>query len=482
MGRQGDAQLSHVRGGHPGDAAGLAQVLGPVVDVEFSEGSLPEINEALTVELDGKAQVMEVAQHIGGDTVRCIMLSPSEGLGRGVGVTATGHTIQTPVGEGTLGRMFNVLGEPIDGKGAVDGSERWSIHRDAPSFAQQNPTTELLETGIKVIDLLAPYARGGKIGLFGGAGVGKTVLIQELIRNIATEHGGYSIFTGVGERSREGNDLWSEMKESGVLEKTALVFGQMNEPPGSRMRVAETGLTMAEYFRDEEHRDVLLFIDNIFRFVQAGSEVSALLGRMPSAVGYQPTLATEMGELQERIASTKDGSVTSVQAVYVPADDLTDPAPATTFAHLDATTVLSRKIVEQGIYPAVDPLESTSRILEPDVVGEEHYEVARKVQEILQKYKELQDIIAILGMEELSEEDKSTVFRARKIQKFLSQPFHVAENFTGIKGKYVPLKETIRGFKAIVDGEMDQYPENAFFNVGTIEDVIEKAKTEMGQE
>ena len=460
----------------------VAQVLGPVVDVEFSEGSLPEINEALTVELDGKAQVMEVAQHIGGDTVRCIMLSPSEGLGRGVGVTATGHTIQTPVGEGTLGRMFNVLGEPIDGKGAVDGSERWSIHRDAPSFAQQNPTTELLETGIKVIDLLAPYARGGKIGLFGGAGVGKTVLIQELIRNIATEHGGYSIFTGVGERSREGNDLWSEMKESGVLEKTALVFGQMNEPPGSRMRVAETGLTMAEYFRDEEHRDVLLFIDNIFRFVQAGSEVSALLGRMPSAVGYQPTLATEMGELQERIASTKDGSVTSVQAVYVPADDLTDPAPATTFAHLDATTVLSRKIVEQGIYPAVDPLESTSRILEPDVVGEEHYEVARKVQEILQKYKELQDIIAILGMEELSEEDKSTVFRARKIQKFLSQPFHVAENFTGIKGKYVPLKETIRGFKAIVDGEMDQYPENAFFNVGTIEDVIEKAKTEMGQE
>ena len=385
-------------------------------------------------------------------------------------------------GDKTLGRLFNVLGDTVDDGPSLEGEQKWVIHRDPPDFEHQKPAVEILETGIKVIDLLAPYAKGGKIGLFGGAGVGKTVLIQELIQNIATEHGGYSIFTGVGERSREGNDLWSEMKESGVLEKTALVFGQMNEPPGSRMRVAETGLTMAEYFRDEEHRDVLLFIDNIFRFVQAGSEVSALLGRMPSAVGYQPTLATEMGELQERIASTKDGSVTSVQAVYVPADDLTDPAPATTFAHLDATTVLSRKIVEQGIYPAVDPLESTSRILEPDVVGEEHYEVARKVQEILQKYKELQDIIAILGMEELSEEDKSTVFRARKIQKFLSQPFHVAENFTGIKGKYVPLKETIRGFKAIVDGEMDQYPENAFFNVGTIEDVIEKAKTEMGQE
>ena len=374
----------------------------------------------------------------------------------------------------------NILNKKADE--TVKVTERWPIHRNPPAFDQLESKTQMFETGIKVIDLLTPYVQGGKIGLFGGAGVGKTVLIQELIHNIATEHGGYSIFTGVGERSREGNDLWSEMKESGVLEKTALVFGQMNEPPGSRMRVAETGLTMAEYFRDEEHRDVLLFIDNIFRFVQAGSEVSALLGRMPSAVGYQPTLATEMGELQERIASTKDGSVTSVQAVYVPADDLTDPAPATTFAHLDATTVLSRKIVEQGIYPAVDPLESTSRILEPDVVGEEHYEVARKVQEILQKYKELQDIIAILGMEELSEEDKSTVFRARKIQKFLSQPFHVAENFTGIKGKYVPLKETIRGFKAIVDGEMDQYPENAFFNVGTIEDVIEKAKTEMGQE
>ena len=360
----------------------------------------------------------------------------------------------------------------------LDEEEHWCIHRNPPTFAEQSPVVEMLQTGIKVIDLLAPYAKGGKIGLFGGAGVGKTVLIQELIQNIATEHGGYSIFTGVGERSREGNDLWSEMKESGVLEKTALVFGQMNEPPGARMRVAETGLTMAEYFRDQEHRDVLLFIDNIFRFVQAGSEVSALLGRMPSAVGYQPTLATEMGELQERIASTKEGSVTSVQAVYVPADDLTDPAPATTFAHLDATTVLSRKIVEQGIYPAVDPLESTSRILEADIVGEEHYEVARRVQEILQKYKELQDIIAILGMEELSEEDKQTVFRARKIQKFLSQPFHVAENFTGIKGKYVPLKETIRGFKAIIDGEMDDYPENAFFNVGTIDDVIAKAKAE----
>ena len=414
--------------------------------------------------------------------VRCIMLSASEGLQRDREVIATGSGIKVPVGDKTLGRLFNVLGDTVDDGPSLEGEQKWVIHRDPPDFEHQKPAVEILETGIKVIDLLAPYAKGGKIGLFGGAGVGKTVLIQELIQNIATEHGGYSIFTGVGERSREGNDLWSEMKESGVLEKTALVFGQMNEPPGSRMRVAETGLTMAEYFRDEEHRDVLLFIDNIFRFTQVGSEVSALLGRMPSAVGYQPTLATEMGNLQERITSTRKGSITSVQAVYVPADDLTDPAPATTFAHLDATTVLSRKIVEQGIYPAVDPLESTSRILEPDVVGEEHYEVARKVQEILQKYKELQDIIAILGMEELSEEDKSTVFRARKIQKFLSQPFHVAENFTGIKGKYVPLKETIRGFKAIVDGEMDQYPENAFFNVGTIEDVIEKAKTEMGQE
>ena len=460
----------------------IVQVMGPVVDVVFEDGNLPEIKDALEVENNGKRCVMEVSHLLGNNKVRCNMLSASEGLQRDREVIATGSGIKVPVGDKTLGRLFNVLGDTVDDGPSLEGEQKWVIHRDPPDFEHQKPAVEILETGIKVIDLLAPYAKGGKIGLFGGAGVGKTVLIQELIQNIATEHGGYSIFTGVGERSREGNDLWSEMKESGVLEKTALVFGQMNEPPGSRMRVAETGLTMAEYFRDEEHRDVLLFIDNIFRFVQAGSEVSALLGRMPSAVGYQPTLATEMGELQERIASTKDGSVTSVQAVYVPADDLTDPAPATTFAHLDATTVLSRKIVEQGIYPAVDPLESTSRILEPDVVGEEHYEVARKVQEILQKYKELQDIIAILGMEELSEEDKSTVFRARKIQKFLSQPFHVAENFTGIKGKYVPLKETIRGFKAIVDGEMDQYPENAFFNVGTIEDVIEKAKTEMGQE
>ena len=456
----------------------IVQVMGPVVDVVFEDGNLPCIKDALQVENNGKTCIMEVAQHLGNDEVRCLMLAASEGLCKDMEVTATGSGIKVPVGEQTLGRLFNVLGETIDnGEEIKEDTEHWVIHRDPPSFEDQSPVVEILETGIKVIDLLAPYAKGGKIGLFGGAGVGKTVLIQELIRNVATEHGGYSIFTGVGERSREGNDLWSEMKESGVLEKTALVFGQMNEPPGSRMRVAETGLTMAEYFRDTEHRDVLLFIDNIFRFVQAGSEVSALLGRMPSAVGYQPTLATEMGELQERIASTTSGSVTSVQAVYVPADDLTDPAPATTFAHLDATTVLSRKIVEQGIYPAVDPLESTSRILEADVVGEEHYEVSRRVQEILQKYKELQDIIAILGMEELSDEDKNTVFRARKIQKFLSQPFHVAENFTGIPGKYVPLKETIRGFKMIIDGEMDQYPENAFFNVGTIDEVIEKAKT-----
>ena len=421
---------------------------------------------------------MEVAQHVGNNIARCIMLASSEGLQKGMEVTATGAGIKVPVGEKTLGRLFNVLGETIDNGEQITDSEKWVIHRKAPSFEEQSPAVEVLETGIKVIDLLTPYAKGGKIGLFGGAGVGKTVLIQELIHNIATEHGGYSIFTGVGERSREGNDLWTEMRESGVLDKTALVFGQMNEPPGSRMRVAETGLTMAEYFRDVEHQNVLLFIDNIFRFVQAGSEVSALLGRMPSAVGYQPTLANEMGALQERIASTKNGSVTSVQAVYVPADDLTDPAPATTFSHLDATTVLSRKIVEQGIYPAVDPLDSTSRILEPAVVGEEHYQVARKVQEILQKYKELQDIIAILGMEELSEEDKLTVARARKIQKFLSQPFSVAETFTGVPGKYVPLKETVRGFKAIIDGEMDEYPENAFFNVGTIEDVIAKAKAE----
>ena len=456
----------------------IIQVLGPVVDVEFENQELPAIRDALEVQNGDKKCVMEVAQHIGNHVVRCIMLAASEGLHRDMEVTAEGSGIKVPVGEKTLGRLFNVLGETIDDGESIKDAPKMVIHREPPTFEEQNPAVEILETGIKVIDLLAPYAKGGKIGLFGGAGVGKTVLIQELIRNIATEHGGYSIFTGVGERSREGNDLWTEMKESGVLEKTALVFGQMNEPPGARMRVAETGLTMAEYFRDVEHQNVLLFIDNIFRFVQAGSEVSALLGRMPSAVGYQPTLANEMGALQERIASTKNGSVTSVQAVYVPADDLTDPAPATTFSHLDATTVLSRKIVEQGIYPAVDPLDSTSRILEPAVVGEEHYQVARKVQEILQKYKELQDIIAILGMEELSEEDKMTVARARKIQKFLSQPFSVAETFTGVPGKYVPLKETVRGFKAIIDGEMDEYPENAFFNVGTIEDVIAKAKAE----
>lgn len=456
----------------------IVQVLGPVVDVEFLEGSeLPNIKDALEVDNEGKRCVMEVAQHMGNSTVRCIMLASSEGLCKDMEVTATGDGIKVPVGEQTLGRLFNVLGDTIDNGEELKGGPEWVIHRDPPSFEEQSPVAEILETGIKVIDLLAPYAKGGKVGLFGGAGVGKTVLIQELIHNIATEHGGYSIFTGVGERSREGNDLWTEMGDSGVLAKTALVFGQMNEPPGARMRVAETGLTMAEYFRDEEHKNVLLFIDNIFRFTQAGSEVSALLGRMPSAVGYQPTLATEMGELQERITSTRNGSVTSVQAVYVPADDLTDPAPATTFAHLDATTVLSRKIVEQGIYPAVDPLESNSRILEPDVVGEEHYEVARKVQELLQKYKELQDIIAILGMEELGDDDKITVYRARKIQKFLSQPFSVAENFTGVAGKYVSLKETVRGFKAIVDGDMDQYPEAAFFNVGTIDEVKEKAGT-----
>ena len=454
----------------------IIQVMGPVVDVAFENGNLPHIQDALTVMNNGKRCVMEVAQHIGGDVVRCIMLASSEGLYKDMEVEATGQGIAVPVGEKTLGRLFNVLGDTLDGGESLEGEEKWVIHRDPPSFADQSPVVEMLETGIKVIDLLAPYAKGGKIGLFGGAGVGKTVLIQELITNIATEHGGYSIFTGVGERSREGNDLWTEMSESGVLKKTALVFGQMNESPGARMRVAETGLTMAEYFRDVKHQNVLLFIDNIFRFVQAGSEVSALLGRMPSAVGYQPTLATDLGGLQERIASTKNGSITSVQAVYVPADDLTDPAPATTFAHLDATTVLSRKIVEQGIYPAVDPLESSSRILEEDVVGKEHYEVANKVKEMLQKYKELQDIISILGMEELSEEDKLTVNRARKIQRFLSQPFHVAENFTGVPGKYVPVKETVRGFKAIIDGEMDEYPEAAFFNVGTIDEVVEKAK------
>ena len=460
----------------------IVQVMGPVVDVVFEDGNLPRIKDALQVENNGKTCIMEVAQHLGNDEVRCLMLAASEGLCKDMEVTATGSGIKVPVGEQTLGRLFNVLGETIDnGEEIKEDTEHWVIHRDPPSFEDQSPVVEILETGIKVIDLLAPYAKGGKIGLFGGAGVGKTVLIQELIRNVATEHGGYSIFTGVGERSREGNDLWTEMKASGVLDKTALVFGQMNEPPGARMRVAETGLTMAEYFRDKEHQNVLLFIDNIFRFTQAGSEVSALLGRMPSAVGYQPSLATEMGELQERIASTKNGSVTSVQAVYVPADDLTDPAPATTFAHLDATTVLSRKVVEQGIYPAVDPLESNSRILEADIVGEEHYEVANRVTEVLQKYKELQDIIAILGMEELSDEDKATVMRARKIQKFLSQPFFVAETFTGVPGKYVPLKETIRGFKMILDGEMDEYPENAFFNVGTIDEVIEKAKAEKAE-
>ena len=455
----------------------IVQVSGPVVDVEFENGELPAIKDALYVMNNGKKCVMEVSQHIGHNVVRCIMLAASEGLCRDMEVVATGKGISVPVGEKTLGRLFNVLGETLDGKESLEDSEHWVIHREAPSFDEQSPVAEMLVTGIKVIDLLAPYAKGGKIGLFGGAGVGKTVLIQELIRNIATESGGYSIFTGVGERSREGNDLWMEMKESGVIDKTALVFGQMNEPPGARMRVAETGLTMAEYFRDVQNKDVLLFIDNIFRFVQAGSEVSALLGRMPSAVGYQPTLANDLGELQERIASTKNGSVTSVQAVYVPADDLTDPAPATTFSHLDATTVLSRKIVEQGIYPAVDPLESSSRILEADVVGEEHYKTARRVQEILQKYKELQDIIAILGMEELSDEDKQTVYRARKVQRFLSQPFHVAENFTGVKGVFVPVEETIKGFRAILDGEMDSYPEAAFFNVGTIEDVKKKAET-----
>ena len=454
----------------------IVQVMGPVVDVEFPDNDLPYIKDALEVDNHGKKCVMEVAQHVGNNTVRCIMLSASEGLSRDMEVVATGSGIKVPVGNQTLGRLFNVLGETIDGKEDLSDTEHWVIHREPPTFENQSPVIEILETGIKVIDLLAPYSKGGKIGLFGGAGVGKTVLIQELIQNIASVHGGYSIFTGVGERSREGNDLWTEMSESGVIDKTALVFGQMNEPPGARMRVAETGLTMAEYFRDVNHQDVLLFIDNIFRFTQAGSEVSSLLGRMPSAVGYQPTLANEMGELQERIASTKEGSVTSVQAVYVPADDLTDPAPATTFAHLDANTVLSRKIVEQGIYPAVDPLESSSRILEADIVGEEHYNVARRVQEILQKYKELQDIIAILGMEELSDEDKLTVTRAITVQRFLSQPFHVAENFTGIPGKYVSLKDTIKGFKMIVDGEMDEYPEWAFFNVGTIEEVKEKAE------
>ena len=455
----------------------VAAVSGPVIDARFPTGALPRLREALTVTVDGEVRVMEVAQHLSGDMVRCIMLGASEGLSRGMDVTATGSPIAVPVGEAVLGRLFNVLGQTIDGLPELpDSVPRAPIYRPAPTYAQRSSAEEILETGIKVIDLLAPYAKGGKIGLFGGAGVGKTVLIQELIHNIATEHGGYSVFTGVGERSREGNDLWTEMTESGVIEKTALVFGQMNEAPGVRMRVAMTGLRMAEHFRDESHKDVLLFIDNIFRFIQAGSEVSTLLGRMPSAVGYQPTLANELGELEERIASTREGSVTSVQAVYVPADDLTDPAPATTFAHLDATTVLSRKIAEMGIYPAVDPLDSSSRMLEPEIVGEEHYTVARRVQEVLETYRELQDIIAILGMDELSAEDRQTVYRARKIQRFLSQPFFVAEKFTGVQGVYVPLDETIRGFKAILDGELDDCPEAAFFNVGTVEDVRAKAK------
>ena len=451
---------------------------GPVIDIAFaSEDKLPRLNTAIRIQNGEEELVVEVAQHIGDDAVRCIAMGPTDGVVRGMDAVDTGHPISVPVGNDTLGRMFNVLGEPIDGKGELGNDvPRMPIHRSAPTYAEQMTTTEIFETGIKVVDLICPFIKGGKIGLFGGAGVGKTVLIQEFINNIATQHGGLSVFAGVGERSREGNDLYYEMKESGVLSKTSLVFGQMNESPGARMRVAETGLTMAEYFRDVEHKDVLLFIDNIFRFVQAGSEVSSLLGRMPSAVGYQPTLANEMGQLQERISSTKNGSVTSVQAVYVPADDLTDPAPATTFEHLDATTVLSRKVVEQGIYPAVDPLESSSRILQPDIVGEEHYETAQRVLQYLQKYKELQDIIAILGMDELSDEDKTVVARARRLRNFMAQPFHVAEQFTSIPGKYVPLQDTIKGFKAILDGEMDEYPESAFFNVGTIEEVKEKAK------
>ena len=459
------------------DSGKITQVIGAVLDVKFAGNRLPEINEAIKVPLqDGGELIVEVAQHLGDDTVRCIAMGTTDGLVRGMEAIATGKPISVPVGENTLGRIFNVLGAPIDNKPAPEGVSYEPIHRAAPEFVEQSTQQELLETGIKVVDLLCPYQKGGKIGLFGGAGVGKTVLIQELITNIATEHGGYSVFTGVGERTREGNDLYYEMIESGVIEKTTMVFGQMNEPPGARMRVGLTGLTMAEYFRDQVGKDVLLFIDNIFRFTQAGSEVSALLGRVPSAVGYQPTLQTEMGALQERITSTKNGSITSVQAVYVPADDLTDPAPATTFAHLDATTVLSRSIVELGIYPAVDPLESTSRILDPRVVGEEHYKVARGVQEILQKYKELQDIIAILGMDELSEEDKIVVARARKVQKFLSQPFHVAEQFTGLPGKYVPLSDTIQSFKEILEGKHDDIPESYFLNAGSIDDVLAKCK------
>ena len=454
----------------------VTEVKGPVIDVRFEEGALPEILSALEIGIGGRKLIAEVAQHIGDNVVRCIAMSSTDGLVRGTKAVDTGRAISVPVGEQTLGRIFNVLGEPVDEKPAPESAERWEIHRPAPAYEDQATSTEILETGIKVIDLICPYAKGGKIGLFGGAGVGKTVLIMELIHNIATEHGGISVFTGVGERTREGNDLYNEMAESGVLAKTALVYGQMNEPPGARMRVGLSGLTMAEYFRDREGQDVLLFIDNIFRFTQAGSEVSALLGRMPSAVGYQPTLATEMGVLQERITSTKHGSITSVQAVYVPADDLTDPAPATTFAHLDATTVLSRSIASQGIYPAVDPLESTSRILTPEVVGEEHYQVARSVQQILQRYNELQDIIAIMGIDELSEEDKLTVSRARKIQRFLSQSFSVAEQFNGIPGKYVPLKETIRGFKEIIEGRCDALPESAFLFVGGIDEAFENAK------
>ena len=456
----------------------VVQIIGPVLDIRFEDGCLPELLNAIEIQNGDKKIVAEVAQLIGDNVARCISMNATDGMVRGMDAVDTGSPITVPVGNECLGRIFNLLGQAIDNQPDPEAKERWPIHRPAPSYEEQETSTEILETGIKVVDLIAPYAKGGKIGLFGGAGVGKTVLIQELITNVASEHGGYSIFTGVGERSREGNDLWNEMMESGVISKTALVFGQMNEAPGVRMRVALSGLTMSEYFRDVEHKDVLLFIDNIFRFVQAGSEVSTLLGRMPSAVGYQPTLATEMGQLQERITSTRNGSVTSVQAVYVPADDLTDPAPAQTFTHLDATTVLSRKISEQGIYPAVDPLASTSRILEADIVGQEHYETARAVQEILQKYADLQDIIAILGIEELSEEDRLTVARARKVQRFLSQPFHVAEKFTGIKGVYVPLKDTIRSFKAILSGEMDDYPESAFFNVGSIEDVKAKAAKE----
>ena len=455
----------------------ITQIIGAVLDIKFTEGNLPEINDAIRItRKNGEKLVVEVSQHLGDDTVRCIAMGPTDGLVRGMDAEATGAAISVPVGENTLGRMFNVLGEPIDEVEAPEGVEYWPIHRKAPSFEEQATSQEMLETGIKVVDLLCPYQKGGKIGLFGGAGVGKTVLIQELIHNIATEHGGYSVFTGVGERTREGNDLYYEMKESGVIDKTTMVFGQMNEPPGARMRVGLTGLTMAEYFRDKGGKDVLLFIDNIFRFTQAGSEVSALLGRMPSAVGYQPTLQTEMGALQERITSTKNGSITSVQAVYVPADDLTDPAPATTFAHLDATTVLDRSIVELGIYPAVDPLGSTSRILDPRIVGQEHFEVARGVQEILQKYKELQDIIAILGMDELSEDDKLVVSRARKVQRFLSQPFFVAGQFTGLEGKYVPVAETVRGFREILEGKLDDVPESYFLNAGTIDEVRARMK------